>query len=199
MSIDVKQIQKNYELFSDQEIVKIATHDVINLAPEAVEILIQQIEKRNLDASLLESVKLQAEPLSEKEFNVYFQAITHMKCPECGEKNGTLQGHLIRKVMSFIVLTYSSKRPIICCSDCGESEKQSSLIKTFLLGWWGLPFGILKTPYYLISHFLDRGKLDQISDQIIADFIHLNYPIIRKNFSNEDAIQELVYHYNHKS
>ena len=42
------------------------------------------------------------------------------------------------------------------------------MISTFLLGWWGIPFGIFRTPIALIQTLIDKNKRVEISDGILT-------------------------------
>ncbi|SFD99657.1 hypothetical protein [Paracidovorax konjaci] len=55
-------------------------------------------------------------------------------------------------------MTSSSSRPLVCCQACGTKHKLGDTVFSLLLGWWGLPWGVLMTPVQLVRniHSLTR-------------------------------------------
>jgi hypothetical protein len=47
--------------------------------------------------------------------------------------------------MSFIFLTQFKKKLKVACPNCLDKANNNALIKTVLLGWWGIPWGIIRT------------------------------------------------------
>ena len=47
--------------------------------------------------------------------------------------------------MSFIFITQYRKELKIACPDCLDKANSDALIKTAVLGWWGIPWGIIRT------------------------------------------------------
>lgn len=56
--MNLSEIKNNYKMFDNYQIEKIVSNDLDTLRPEAVSILKEEIEKRNLSEELLKKVKL---------------------------------------------------------------------------------------------------------------------------------------------
>lgn len=46
-------------------------------------------------------------------------------------------------------MTTVRTEPFIACPQCLDKKNNIALITSALLGWWGIPWGILRTPTYL--------------------------------------------------
>ncbi|MDR1493585.1 MAG: hypothetical protein LBT05_12810 [Planctomycetaceae bacterium] len=72
-------------------------------------------------------------------------------CPYCVGP-GPIDIHFSYRVMSFFVLTRYETIPKIACRSCAAKSKIGNFLTTFALGWWGVPFGLVLTPIYLIRN-----------------------------------------------
>lgn len=72
-------------------------------------------------------------------------------CPVCrGE--GPNDVHTAHKVTSFLVATHFSQQAQVCCKRCGNRMRMGALAHTAVLGWWGIPWGLVMTPVRIISN-----------------------------------------------
>ena len=196
MALDLEQIKKNYADFEDFKIEHLAKNDAGGLEPEVIPILIDEIKKRGLDPDLIKGIEAQTKELSESELIELKGKITNLPCPDCGAKDSPLIGSLIRTVRSIIVLTFYKKTPVITCKTCADKRRKNAMISTFLLGWWGIPFGIFRTPIALIQSLIDKNKRDEISDGIITVFAVENIGEIKTNWDKESELVDFVAHKN---
>jgi hypothetical protein len=81
-------------------------------------------------------------------------------CPKCGGP-GPIDLHTSHTVWSAGVITQWASKPQICCHACGRSAKLQALAMSSVLGWWGLPWGIVLTPVQIIRNL---GALMSSSD-----------------------------------
>lgn len=199
MAIDLEQIKENYANFDDFKLEHLAKNEAGSLEPEVIEILTAEIKKRGLDSNLEKSIEAQTKELTEKELNDLKSKIANLTCPECGQKTGQLVGTLIRTVKSFIVLTAYKKVPVITCKSCADKKRKNAMISTALLGWWGIPFGLFRTPIALIATLTDKNKAEEISEEIITGFAIENIGEIRTNWEKETELVEFVGHINNQN
>lgn len=199
MTIDSKQIKQSYSKFEDYKIEHLAKNEAGGLEPEVIPILIDEINKRGLDSELIRGIEAQTKRLTESELNELKNKIANLICPECGRKNPPLVGSLIRTVKSFIVLTSYKKIPVITCKSCADKKRKNALISTALLGWWGIPFGLFRTPIALISTMTDKKKHEIISDGIITGFAIENIGEIKTNWEKEKELVEFIRHVNNQN
>jgi hypothetical protein len=199
MTIDLDQIRKNYADFDDFKIEHLAKNEAGGLEPDVIPILINEIIKRGLDPDLIKGIEVQTKALTESELNELKTKITNLSCPDCGSKGTPLIGSLIRTVRSIVVLTTYKKTPVITCKSCADKRRKNAMISTFLLGWWGIPFGIIRTPIALIASLTDKNRQDKISDGIITVFAIENIGEIKTNWDKENELVDYLRHVNRQS
>ena len=160
---DLKDIAENYSKKTDSELIHIATEKAQGLRPGVLEIIENEIKKRNLNPNILEGAKAQNREYSLEEIKELSQKLRTLPCPLCGNKTAKLNGTVMHTAKSFIIFTTFRKEPIIGCPDCLDKKNQDSITSTALLGWWGIPWGILKTPFYIYNNIKEK-KYNHISE-----------------------------------
>jgi hypothetical protein len=66
-------------------------------------------------------------------------------CPRCSGP-GPVDVYVVHKVWSALVLTSWSSTPQISCRACGRKNQLTGAATSLVLGWWGIPWGLLLTP-----------------------------------------------------
>lgn len=66
-------------------------------------------------------------------------------CPKC-QGPGPIDVHVAHKVWSALFLTQWSSAPQVSCRACGLKSQAAGAAFSMLLGWWGIPWGLLFTP-----------------------------------------------------
>ena len=74
-------------------------------------------------------------------------------CPKC-EKHGPIDIHKSHCVYSVILYTKSETLEHLLCKKCATKQQAIDLIASLLLGWWGIPFGIIITPIQIIKNVI---------------------------------------------
>lgn len=72
-------------------------------------------------------------------------------CPRC-KGAGPVDLHTSHKVHSFLVMTQWSSARLVACVSCGRRQQFGHLAYSLLLGWWGLPWGLLVTPIQVVRN-----------------------------------------------
>ncbi len=196
MSIDLEQIKKNYEGFDDYKIEYLAKNEINSLDPEVVKIIKDEIKKRGLDSNLNKGIEAQTKELTDTELLKIKSKISKLPCPECGGRNTPLIGIITREVKSFIIPTFYIKTPLILCETCATKKRKRAIISTALLGWWGIPIGIFRTPFVLVKSFSDIKNQDIVNDIVIQDFIIKNIGEIQTNWDKENELVACIRHKN---
>jgi len=155
MKLDLDTIKETYAQMYDSEIEDLASQEAHELHPEVLEILIDEIKRRDLNLSLIDEVTNSTEPISEEEFLEFAKQIVHSSCPTCGEREEKLRAAYIRTVWSIGVMTSWKTKSVICCSACMKKKHIIAIVITALLGWWGFPWGIFKTSSALVDTYND--------------------------------------------
>ncbi len=74
-------------------------------------------------------------------------------CPHCGGP-GPVDVHTSWVVMSVLVVTFIQTKPKVCCCSCGAKSKLGAAALSFLVGWWGIPVGIMATPVLVVRNLI---------------------------------------------
>lgn len=109
-------------------------------------------------------------------------------CQKCGTSDATLRLAVFPHVISIILLTFRQAWSGVYCARCASQKMTEAKLLTLLLGWWGIPFGIIYTlgvlfkpsqgdipaeangPYLraLGAYFLETGRLADAEDALSA-------------------------------
>lgn len=190
--MDLDKIKEFYETLEDEKIEQLALAEAGGLEPAVVPILLAEIKKRSLSPNLVAAIEAQTKEMTDSERKAFEFKIVNLPCPECGNNDSELEGSLIRTVMSFIVLTTYKKEHVISCTNCKKRLKKSALTKTVLLGWWGIPWGIFRTPHALVMAMIESTKGELISKQVLDDFIDNNTGLIKASWDSTHALCEIL-------
>ena len=196
MAIDLEQIKKNYADFDDYKIEHIAKNKINDLEPEVVAILKNEIKKRGLNFNLNKGIEAQTKEPTKEEIEQIKLKISKLACPECGQTYSPLIGTIIREVKSFVLFTHYKKTPLILCQSCADKKRKKAMISTALLGWWGFPSGLFRTPEALISSLNDNKRKEKISDAVLTNFAISNIGEIKTNWDNRKELIDFIRHKN---
>ncbi len=194
---NIEEIRENYKGFSDSKIENIAKKESKGLKKEVVEILKEEIEKRNLDKNLISWVETETKTFDGIERESLIKKIQHLNCPKCSEKKDRLYGFEINKVMSFLLLTFISRKEKVLCKSCGKKEKLKAIIITFFTGWWSVN-GFLKTFWVVIMDTTNFLYLDKISQKILKRIVDENTGYFRRKGTENGTLNQLIKKRNEK-
>ncbi|PWS29406.1 hypothetical protein DHW03_06200 [Pedobacter yonginense] len=191
--MDIKDIEKTYEQMSDSELIRITTTSAQGLRPEVFGIIENEIKKRNLDLNILNGALAQNMEYSIEEIEHYSQFLRNLPCPICNNETEKLNGTSSHKVKSFIFVTVSETEPTIACPNCLDKTNNSAIISTALFGWWGIPWGIFKTPIYIYRNFRDKkeNRIDS-SNKTLLSFTLSNIGKIEAYKDDKGKLQEII-------
>lgn len=94
-----------------------------------------------------------ADTLPQAELEREVRRAYRSSCRVCGGP-GPVDIHTSYRVWSALVLTRQSSRTQVCCSSCGLKMKLGDLGFSAALGWWGVPWGLLYTPFVIIGNLI---------------------------------------------
>jgi hypothetical protein len=144
--IDIEFVKQFYQRMSDEELIRTATQDAYGLTPEAMEVVKTEIRTRGLDQNIIKAVEAQNKEITLEEIDAFCDVVSKLTCPVCGSSSERLNATLTSEVMSFIFFTQSNRKIKIGCGHCLDKANENALIKSAVLGWWGIPWGIIRTP-----------------------------------------------------
>lgn len=190
---DLKDIAERYSKKTDSEIIYAATQNATGLRPGVLEIIEDEIKKRNLDLNILEGARAQNREYSLAEITELSQKIRNLPCPLCGSKTLKLNGTVMHTVKSFILFSSFRKEPIIACPDCLDKKNQESITSTVLLGWWGFPWGIIKTPIYIYYNIkAKKENRNTEPNEILLGFILQNIGQIETYKNDTEKLKQII-------
>ena len=197
--MDIEDIKKNYRNFQDSKIISLAKSEARTLRPEVVPILIDEIRNRNLSETLISGIEAQLKVPTEDELKEYCSVVQSADCPKCKTKTQKLNAIVLNEVVSFLILTTSSKSIKIACPDCLEKLKNNANFKTATLGWWGFPWGVIRT----IQALINNSKMSkQIAcsgpNDILKSFVFENIGVIETSKNNTVALNNFIERTNFK-
>ena len=191
--MNIEDIRKNYRNFEDSKIEELANSQITKLRPEVIPLLIEEIRRRNLSENLIKGIDAQLKVLNPDELIEYCLLIQNQSCPVCNSNTQKLNGILLTEVVSYIFLTRTTKHLKIACSDCLQKFRNNSNSKTALLGWWGFPWGIIKTIQGLIQNSKMSRNITLIEPSIILKtYVLENIGIIEPNRNDNIKLKQML-------
>jgi hypothetical protein len=87
----------------------------------------------------------------------FVQSIHMGPCPKC-QGRGPLDVYTSYFVWSALVMTSFKTQPAISCRSCGLKRQMGSIVGSLLVGWWGIPWGIVMTPVQVTRNIVDACR-----------------------------------------
>jgi hypothetical protein len=175
MSVSEDRLKENYRRFSNEKLMRIASEDAAKLRPEALALLREELATRGLAEVATKTIEAQLREVSEAELTEYCALIQSQPCPNCHSSTQPLNATITSKVMSFLVLTTWTKQFVIACPTCLDKLNHDASTTSALLGWWGFPWGIIRTIQAL--NFNRRmGKTNHVTypNELLKSFVLTN-------------------------
>jgi hypothetical protein len=72
-------------------------------------------------------------------------------CPRCGG-TGPVDVHKAHQVWSALFMTSWSSKPVLSCKSCATKRQLGGIVFSGVLGWWGLPWGLVMTPLQIVRN-----------------------------------------------
>lgn len=193
MEPSVEELRKNYERFDDKKLIRIATEEASSLRPEALALIKQVIKERGLSEDILNAVDVQFKPVDEKTLLSYTNLLRDQPCPVCNATSEKLNATMTGTVISFVIMSSYRKELKIACPTCLDKQNNNAMIKSALFGWWGFPWGLIRTPQALLlnSKMKKQNHYTEANDLLNAYTLN-NIGRIEANRSSADGLSELV-------
>lgn len=138
-----------------------------------MKVVTNEISKRGLNPRLTQALEFQnREYYSIEEIDRYCELINRLHYPVCNKQNGRLNGTLTAEVMSFIIISQYKKKVHIGCPDCFDMLSNAALSKTVVLGWWAVPWGIVRAVQSIIINIKSkRTNHMETPNQFLRHFV----------------------------
>jgi hypothetical protein len=192
MDMDKERLREHYRRVSDADIERLANYEAAGLRPEALDILREEIKRRGLSGEFNKAVDIQLKGVSEEEQQELIRRIALFPCPVCGGRQNYLNAFHIMNVRSYIIITAVSKSMVIACPECISKSDKRALLRNLLLGWWGIPWGPIRTIHSVFFN-LDaiNSKNENTPTREFAEFIKPHSAAIKVRIEKIDSINEL--------
>ncbi len=190
---DLQFVKQTYERMSDEELVRISTTDAQGFTPETQEIVKAEVQKRGLGANIVDGMKAQNKPMSADDFDALGNLARGLDCPACGSSAQPLNATLTAEVQSYIFLTRYNKKLKVACPDCLDKASNKALLTTALLGWWGIPWGLIRTPVALYRNFKSKqsNRLEETNNYLRA-FVLARVGLFEAYKHNKEKLQQII-------
>lgn len=90
--------------------------------------------------------------IPEQEILKHATELKNGTCPSCRGRESKIELRKYYWVWSALFITQWGTSSKVCCKKCGTKSNLLSIISCMLLGWWGIPWGIVKTPVQITSN-----------------------------------------------
>ncbi len=193
MEPSVQDLKQTYQRYDDEKLMRIATQDADGLRPEAVLALQEVIKERGLSEDIIKGLEVQRQEIDEEALLGYVNMLRELPCPICGATGPKLNGTIAGTVVSFIIMTNYEKRLKIACPTCLDKANNAAIAKSSALGWWGFPWGIIRTIQSLTlnNRMKSQNHIDGPNETLVA-FTMANIGKIEAHRNNKARLFELV-------
>ena len=120
---------------TDAELLDTARTQARTLPPRARAALHAEIETRGLAVG---EVDLSLE-------DDLVAAVRALPCPRCGRAETPLNAGHVSRTISYLILTTYRDDVLVACPDCLAAEARNALLLTAFFGWWGFPWGPIRS------------------------------------------------------
>jgi hypothetical protein len=193
MAVSEAALKANYRRYSDEKLLRIVSENAAKLRPEALVLLREEMATRGLAAIAERAIEVQLRVATDAETLEYCGLLQAQPCPRCCSTCQPLNAAITSKVLSMLVLTFWERRFVIVCPTCLSKLIREASNITVLLGWWGLPWGVIRTIRALNSNrkTLETSQAPYPSELLKA-FVRRNLSRIEAVKDDENALQRLL-------
>lgn len=190
--MDIELVKKHYKTLDNSKLLSLATNEARGLRAETIPLLIEEIRQRGLNEKIIEGLERQLKKATPQELLEYSAIIQKLPCPGCG-MTSHLNGGITKATMSFILFTKTSVNMHICCGTCLKKARANANTKTILLGWWGFPWGIIKSIQALTYNSKISGAINNTEPSpVLLQFINENIGRIEIYKDNPQALRKIL-------
>jgi hypothetical protein len=128
-------------------------------------VLLEEAIRRGFDKEEINDLEKDLAELSDDKINQLTMDFTRSSCPICGQRRSSLSGITIKRAISILLVTFTKKQYVIGCKPCLEELLNKAQNITIFFGWWGIPFGLIFTPLYIINNIKAKNNIGIIDEQ----------------------------------
>jgi hypothetical protein len=191
--LDIQFVRETYAKMTDQELIRVLTEDASGLTPEAQAVVKEEIKKRKLDPNISKGVDAQQKTYTIAEIDAYCELLRDLPCPMTGSTDEKLNATLTGETISYIFMTTYKKKIVVGSPGALDKANNTALAKSFFLGWWGIPWGIVRTIQAIVLNL--KNKSTNHSDEpnkFLRSFVLSKIGQIETYKNNPDKLQEII-------
>ncbi|MDB5268569.1 MAG: hypothetical protein JWP58_1609 [Hymenobacter sp.] len=193
MAVSEAALRENYRRLSDEKLMRIASEDAIKLRSEALALLKEELAARGLAETAEKTIAAQFSVVSEEGVAEYCALLQTQPCPICRSSSQRLNATMTSKVISFLVMTTWKKQFAIACPPCLDKLNRDASTTSALLGWWGFPWGIIRTVQALVANGkMARNNHAPYPNDLLKAFVVGNIGRIEAIRANATDLQALI-------
>ena len=98
-----------------------------------------------------------AQTIPEETARSYVQSLHMGPCPKC-KGRGPVDVFTSHKVWSALVVTSWKSEQQVSCKRCGVKSQMIGLASSLVLGWWGIPWGIVITSIQVVRNIVGAAR-----------------------------------------
>lgn len=191
--MELSKIEDNYKRMTDEEIIRIVTHNSEGLRDEVYAIIENEIIKRKLNPDLLKALYSHDNSYSLEQIEAFANILRDLACPICNNKIHKLNASEIYYIKSAVLFTTSKIKTIVACPPCLDRMNKKAMDSNLALGWWGLPWGLLKTPYYLFKNYTSKNEnWLPFANKSLLNFAFINISSIEAFQNDTEELNKLI-------
>ena len=195
MEPSLEQLRKNYDQFDDKKLIRIATEEAAGLRPEALELVKQIIKERGLSTAVTKGIDVQLEKIGDARLHEYTELLRRLPCPVCNRTDEKLNASITATAISYIFLTQLRKELKIACPQCLDKLHKDATTKSALFGWWGIPWGIIRTPGAIIfNNKMKKGNSLNEANNLLKSFVLDRVGRIESSRNNQEELLDIITH-----
>jgi hypothetical protein len=128
-----------------------------------------------------------------QELDRYCEIARDLNCPSCGSSDSRLNGTLTGEVYSFLILTTYKKKLKVGCPHCLNKANNEALLLSAALGWWGIPWGIIRTVQSIgLNLKSKRTNHSEGPNSYLKSFVLSKIGQFETYKDNKEELQQLV-------
>ncbi len=128
-----------------------------------------------------------------EEVNKYCDLVQGLTCPGCGDAQTRLSATMTHNVVSALVVTHYSKKIKVACPACLDKALNRSLLQSSLIGWWGLPWGIIRTIQAISRNVSNKGTHSgDTHNKFLQGYVLTNFDKIEAYSTDVVSLQQMI-------
>lgn len=138
-----------------------ATTEAFQQLLEAYEVLRDPAKRADYDT---QSTEYHSDHYDGSEENI----VEPIVCWSCGHVSAQPRYVIFYEVVSFLIATTRNPVQGIFCKSCADKKLYRATIKTWLLGWWGIPWGPIYSIHAILTNLVGGKKPRDVNARLLA-------------------------------